>query len=372
MLDNSILIVEDEHTLRRLLEYRLRKHYAVQTAANGVEALEMVRNNIPDLIISDIMMPKMDGFALQRALQEDQHTRAIPFIFLTAKADEQSRIHGMRLGVDDYITKPFDVEQLLTRINRLLERTKLFQTQLGAKIGQDFSDKLMPKRLPEEPGYAIEFFNQPREHGGGDLFDWQKGTDGSYLFTIGDVMGKGLQAKFYAFSFLSYIRGTLHAMMRQQRSPAALMKQVNHILMQDEMMEDTFASLLLILWEPALHRLTYANAGHCPPILVSHKHREVLSYSDLILGLDPNSEFQDTTVEFPPDSAILAYTDGLLEQRMVSGELLGEERLATITHQVYGEDQPIHVLLNRILGCSDEPSFGDDILAFWLQRQAAS
>ena len=96
MADHSILIVEDEHTLRRLLEYRLGKHYRVRTAANGEEALVRVADEAPDLIVSDIMMPRMDGFALQAALQEKKDTRAIPFIFLTAKADEQSRQRGRR------------------------------------------------------------------------------------------------------------------------------------------------------------------------------------------------------------------------------------------------------------------------------------
>ena len=92
MSQHSILIVEDEHTLRRLLEYRLGKQYNVRTAANGEEALERIKEEVPRLIISDIMMPKMDGFALQAALQEMENTKAIPFIFLTAKADEASRL----------------------------------------------------------------------------------------------------------------------------------------------------------------------------------------------------------------------------------------------------------------------------------------
>jgi phosphoserine phosphatase RsbU/P len=273
MAKHSILVVEDEHTLRRLLEYRLSKQYAVRTAANGEEALERVNETLPDLIISDIMMPKMDGFALQASLQQEKDTRAIPFIFLTAKADESSRLRGMRTGVDDYITKPFDIEQLLSRIERLLERTKIFQTQLDARIGKDFSQKLMPKKLPVVDGYRTFFHNSPREHGGGDLFDWTEAEPGTFFITIGDVMGKGLQAKFYAFSFLSYVRGTLHAMLRETSSPADLMMRVNQLLMQDEVMEETFASLLLMKWEPAKNLVTYANAGHCRPALITPRRR---------------------------------------------------------------------------------------------------
>ena len=370
MAEHSILVVEDEHTLRRLLEYRLSKQYAVRTAANGEEALERVREDIPDLIISDIMMPKMDGFALQAALQDQKNTTAVPFIFLTAKADEQSRLKGMRTGVDDYIIKPFDIEQLLSRIERLLARTKIFQTQLDAKIGQDFSQKLMPKKMPSVEGYRTAFHNKPREHGGGDLFDWSEPWPGAYFFTIGDVMGKGLQAKFYAFSFLSYVRGTLHSMLRSTRSPADLMARVNQVLMQDEVMEETFASLLLMLWEPEKHQITYANAGHCRPVLVKPDGTEMVAYSDIILGLDTEAEFTDTTVPLSPGSAFVTYTDGLIEQRLETGDMAGEQGIMEASAEALGSQAPIDTLLNNILQRSEVPEFEDDILVFWLERSS--
>ena len=368
MTDYSILVVEDEHTLRRLLEYRLSKYYEVRTAANGEEALSRVGEDIPDLIISDIMMPKMDGFALQSALQDHKNTRTIPFIFLTAKADDTSRLKGMRMGVDDYITKPFDIEQLLSRINRLLERTRLFQTQLDARIGIDFSRKLMPKSMPEVDEYTLIYLNEPKEHGGGDLFDWTEPTPGTFFITIGDVMGKGIQAKFYAFTFLSYIRGTLHAMLKTSASPAQLMQRVNQMLMEDEIMEDTFASLLLMRWEPAKHQITYANAGHCRPILLSNGHAEIVEYSDIILGLDKNAEFQDATLDIKPGCALLAYTDALIEQKTLGDAMLGEERLSRLASEIRSSKDPINKLLERILSCSQEPQFNDDILVFWLSR----
>ena len=369
MAKHSILVVEDEHTLRRLLEYRLGKQYDVRTAANGEEAIERIAEEIPDLIISDIMMPRMDGFALQAALQEDKSTRAIPFIFLTAKADDSSRMRGMRMGVDDYITKPFDIEQLLTRIERLMERTKIYQTQLDARIGKDFSQKLMPKKLPEVGGYTVHFHNSPRDHGGGDLFDWTESEPGTFIFTIGDVMGKGLQAKFYAFSFLSYVRGTLHAMLRETSSPALLMQRVNNLLMQDEVMEETFASLLLLKWEPAKNQVTYTNAGHCRPILVSPHETAIVEQSDIILGLDPNAKFTDRTVEIPEGAAFLAYTDGLMEQPLASGEMVGEEGIREGATRALWEPNPIGSMLTDVLNRSESPQFDDDILVFWLQRK---
>ncbi len=367
--EHSILVVEDEHTLRRLLEYRLGKQYDVRTASNGEEALERIEERIPDLIISDIMMPKMDGFALQNAVQEQMETKAIPFIFLTAKADEQSRMKGMRTGVDDYITKPFDIEQLLIRVERLLERTKVFQTQLDARIGQDFSQKLMPKKLPEVPNYKLYFHNSPREHGGGDLFDWMEAEQGTYFLTIGDVMGKGLQAKFYAFSFLGYVRSTIHAMLRTTQSPADIMARVNQVLMDDPPMEETFASLLLLRWEPDQHRVTYANAGHCRPILIQPSGPTIVEYSDMVLGLDRKARFTDTTVEMPADSALVAYTDGLSEQVLRSGQMAGEEGIMDSVAKAYGNEDPIGSMLSDLLNRSTSDEFGDDILVLWLQRE---
>ena len=370
MAEYSILVVEDEHTLRRLLEYRLGKLYTVRTAANGEEALEKIAEELPQLIISDIMMPKMDGFALQTALQERKDTRAIPFIFLTAKADEASRLKGLRTGVDDYITKPFDLDQLLSRVERLLDRTKLFQTQLDARIGEDFSRKLMPKRLPDVAGYRTLFYNSPRDHGGGDIFDWTEFRPGSYFITIGDVMGKGLQAKFYAFSFLGYIRSTLHTMMHTTNSPAELMKRVNQALMGDATLDDTFASLLLLRWEPAKNMITYANAGHCRPVLTGPRGSEILTHSDIILGLDQNAQFKDTSLVLNPGSGIVAYTDGILEQRMKSGEQLGEEGIIETVESAYGSAEPVERMIDSVLDDSETREFGDDVLIFWLQRLA--
>ena len=117
----KILVVDDEKFILALLKDILdREGYEVSVAQNGKEALQSLNSELPDLIISDIMMPKMDGFTLQAAIQEKQETRAIPFIFLTAKADEGSQLKGRRTGVDDYITKPFDIDQLISRVQRLV------------------------------------------------------------------------------------------------------------------------------------------------------------------------------------------------------------------------------------------------------------
>ena len=370
MTPPNILIVEDNKTLRRLLEYRLAKRFDVRVAENGERALAAVEERMPDLIVSDIMMPVMDGFALLSALRASPATEAIPFIFLTAKTDDLSRQKGLKKGVDDYMTKPFDVDHLIDRVTQIVQRSQVYQTRLNAKIGRDFSDRLLPREMPAEPGYRTLFFSRPKEDGGGDLFDWTRAPDGSYLFTVGDIMGKGLQAKFYAFSFLSYIRSTIHAMLHTTVSPAELMKRVNEMLITDAVLEETFASLLLLRWEPATNRVVYANAGHCRPILATPDGPGIVEYSDLILGLDPQTEYVDHSFILPPGSALLCYTDGLNEQTMRNGNMFGEPGVAMAAQAALETDVPVHTLLSWLLRRSEKPHFDDDVLVFWLQREA--
>ena len=372
MTTPSILVVEDNKTLRRLLEYRLSKRFDVRVAENGERALVAVQERMPDLIVSDIMMPIMDGFALLSALRAQPATEAIPFIFLTAKTDDLSRQKGLKKGVDDYMTKPFDVDHLIDRVQQIVQRSQIYQSKLNAKIGRDFSDRLLPREMPAEPGYRTLFFSRPKEDGGGDLFDWTRAEDGSYLFTVGDIMGKGLQAKFYAFSFLSYIRSTIHAMLRTTVSPAALMTRVNEMLIQDQVLEETFASLLLMRWEPKTNRVVYANAGHCRPILVTPDGPGLVEYSDLILGLDPQTEYVDHAFDLPPGAALLCYTDGLNEQEMRNGAMFGEAGVAMAAQAALATDTPVHTLLSWLLRRSEKPAFDDDVLVFWLQREAAA
>ena len=370
MTKAHVLVVEDNRTLRRLLEYRLGKHFEVRAAEHGERALELVDERIPDLIVSDIMMPHMDGFALLAALRGRPETEAIPFIFLTAKIDDLTRQRGLKKGIDDYLTKPFDIDHLIRRVEQIVQRSQVYQTKLTAGIGQDFSNRLLPRSMPEADGYRTVFFSRPKEDGGGDLFDWTRTDDGSVLFTVGDIMGKGLQAKFYAFSFLSYIRSTIHAMLRHEVSPAVLMARVNEMLIQDQVLEETFASLLLMRWEPHNHRVVYCNAGHCRPILATADGPLMVDHSDLILGLDVGTEYVDRTLDLPEGSALLCYTDGLNEQVTRSGAMFGEGGVALGAQAALASDAPVETLMTWMLQRSQQPRFDDDVLVFWLQRHA--
>ncbi|MFD2213567.1 response regulator transcription factor [Metabacillus endolithicus] len=128
MLNKKILVVDDEPEMRELVNLYLRKEgYDVLQAEDGDEALKFLPQFSPHLILLDVMMPKIDGFTLAKQIQEEY---IIPIIFLTARGDEWDRIHGLKLGADDYIVKPFSTGELLARVEAVLRRTSNHANQL--------------------------------------------------------------------------------------------------------------------------------------------------------------------------------------------------------------------------------------------------
>ncbi len=141
---NSLLIVEDEADMLDYLTLGLNEEYEVLTAENGHEGLAKALEYMPDLIVTDIMMPLMNGFELARELKTNMRTSHIPIIMLTAKDSVESQIEGFDLGADDYITKPFHMELLESRVKNLLKTRSLLREKFilefdinGAKLAED-------------------------------------------------------------------------------------------------------------------------------------------------------------------------------------------------------------------------------------------
>jgi DNA-binding response OmpR family regulator len=129
-MTDKVFVVEDESALRETLEYNLVKAgYAVCTAADGVSALEVARRERPDLILLDVMLPKMDGIEVCRILRAETN---VPIIMLTARTDEVDKVVGLEVGADDYVTKPFSMRELLARIKAALRRVRLTKEEKAA------------------------------------------------------------------------------------------------------------------------------------------------------------------------------------------------------------------------------------------------
>lgn len=138
----KILIIEDEKSVLNNIQTLLEEEgYLPLTAADGEKGIEIAKKELPDLIICDIMMPKKDGYAVLQELAEDKSTKGIPFIFLTAKVEHIDLRKGMELGADDYLFKPFKLDELLKSIESRLKRFNIVKAAFVEKNDSDKSKK---------------------------------------------------------------------------------------------------------------------------------------------------------------------------------------------------------------------------------------
>jgi DNA-binding NarL/FixJ family response regulator len=136
-MTKRLLVVDDEPKLLRAIALDLKgEGYDVSTARSGNEALIIVAQKLPDLIVSDIRMPGMDGYALARRLRQNQSTALLPIVFLSAKDTTEDRIEGFRTGVDAYLTKPFEPDELLAVIASILSRVERTHAQIARVVGK--------------------------------------------------------------------------------------------------------------------------------------------------------------------------------------------------------------------------------------------
>lgn len=147
--DMHILLVEDNRALREFMVHPLSRHFRITTATDGREAWEMLAGLQPDLVVSDIVMPRMDGFELCRLIKSTYETSHIPVILLTALSDKANQLHGLGLGADNYLVKPFDMALLASRITSIIRnRRTVFQKALAAQ--RDDTRSIVENRINDE------------------------------------------------------------------------------------------------------------------------------------------------------------------------------------------------------------------------------
>jgi len=133
-----LLVVDDEPNLLRAVEAVLRgEGFEITTARSGREALVAVAQSLPDLIVSDVRMPGMDGFQLARKLRASTHSALVPIVFLTAKDETEDRIEGFQSGVDVYLTKPFEPDELVAVIKSVLSRVERTRSTIARLVGDE-------------------------------------------------------------------------------------------------------------------------------------------------------------------------------------------------------------------------------------------
>ena len=133
----KILVVDDDRILRSVLKHSLEQRgYQVTIVNSGTDALKAFNQDVPDIIVSDVSMPEMDGFEFCRQLRSQPSGKLVPFIFLSAKSELEDKIQGHSIGADDYLTKPFEMKELLAKIDALIERSRRVHAEIVHLIEQ--------------------------------------------------------------------------------------------------------------------------------------------------------------------------------------------------------------------------------------------
>jgi len=361
----TILAVDDDIDILELVEMSLTADgFDVITANDGISALEQAKAHSPDLILLDLMMPVMDGFEVIEKLKAEAQTRTIPVIMLTARAQTHEKVQGLNAGADDYVTKPFDLDELTARIEAVLGRirpTKYINPLIGA-MGDWFSEEgveqlashletaaaiqqnLAPQSAPDLPGFDIAGLLRSSMTVSGDFYDFIPLADERLGIAIADVRGKGIPAAL----LMVMIRTTLRLVCREETSPAAVLKRINDLLAIDTA-PDLFATMIYGILDSAAMTFTYSNAGHCYPLHLKNQGTDVgqLEVGGLILGSFDFAVFESETIPCAPGDEILLYTDGVTETERESDETFyGEERLSEILQS--NRDQSAETLCQAI------------------------
>jgi len=328
-----ILIVDDNPANVDILQMRLTAHnYEIITASDGEEGLAMAREKQPDLILLDIMMPKIDGFEVCRRLKADPSLPFMPVIMVTAKADSKDVVAGLEAGGDEYLTKPVDHAALVARVKSMLRIKALHDTVLEQsaqlKVQLKTANKIQSLFWPKIPklkfGSHIWAVSVPATYVGGDLYDVIPLPDDSLLSYVADVSDKGVPAALIMAALSTKIRSEA----RLQGNVETLLETVNRTLYNLTSEEGFFATIALARYWPSSGKMHLALGGHLQPLwIVESGIGNLPQLKGVSLGIQPDSNFEKKEISLSPGEAVLFFSDGVIEAENENKELFSHHRL---------------------------------------------
>ncbi|MGD8765229.1 MAG: SpoIIE family protein phosphatase [Desulfobacteraceae bacterium] len=328
-----ILIVDDNPANVEILQMRLMaNNYDVITATDGEMGLTMAREKLPDLILLDIMMPKMDGFEVCRQLRGDPTLPFMPIILVTAKTESKDVVAGLEAGGDEYLTKPVDHAALVARVKSMLRIKSLHDTVLEQSTELKKQLKTATKiqtlfwpEIPElEAGGHIWAVSIPASYVGGDLYDVIKLPDGSLLAYVADVSDKGVPAALIMAALSSKIRSES----RIHNDIGQLLSSINSSMYNLISEEGYFATIVIVRYWPKSGKMQIALGGHLQPLwIVKDGLGDMPELNGVSLGITANANYEKKELTLSPGESILLYSDGLIEAENEEQELFGNERL---------------------------------------------
>lgn len=341
----SVLVVDDGAVNRRILRGILEKAGAVVSeAAGGEEALRLFRSSPPDLVLLDVVMPGMDGLEVCGALKSDPATSDVPVIVVSALGESSDRVRGLSAGAEDYVTKPYDVGEVLARVathlrirrltrslrnlnHELTDRQERIEEDLRAAA--EIQRTLLPRVGASAPRLAFEWLFEPCTTIGGDVFNVIPLGGGRTAVYVIDVSGHGVPAALVTVSVsqsLSPMGGVVLDSLGKPAPPAEVLARLDAEYPFERFAR--FFTISYLTFDAVTGVLRYASAGHPPPLLLRPGERpRPLEEGGTIVGLGAGVAFDEGSVHLEPGDRLALCTDGVLEMFSPSGELFGPDRL---------------------------------------------
>jgi sigma-B regulation protein RsbU (phosphoserine phosphatase) len=379
----NLLIVDDKPANLRLLASMLvEQGYKVRSAINGSLALTATRAAPPDMILLDINMPEMNGYEVCERLKADEDTHDIPIIFISALDEIQDKVKAFTVGGVDYITKPFQLEEVLARVETHLALRRLqkqlqdansrFEQELA--LAAEIQASFLPSELPKLPGWQLTATLIPARETSGDFYDVIPLSNGRLGLVVADVTDKGTGAALYMALSRTLIR--TYAVEFETQPELAFNAAHRRILADTE--TNQFVTVFYGILDAATGTLTYANAGHNPPYLFSKDGSDAIQELDntgppLGLRMFKDVTWEQRTAQLAPGDVLVLYSDGITEAQDDQEEFFEEERLLEVGQASLGRSaqevqDTILAEVDRFVG--DAPQV-DDITLMVLARQAS-
>jgi sigma-B regulation protein RsbU (phosphoserine phosphatase) len=359
MAPESILLVDDNPTNLQMLFQLLEKSVGCKLliAKSGEAALAIARKAIPDLILLDIMMPGIDGFEVCRRLKADPATGFIPVIFLSALDEIADKVKGLQLGAVDYVSKPFQAEEVLARVNthltihRLSREVKEQRDQLEheLKVVSELQRELLPARLPEAAGLKMAVHYETSRYAGGDYYDFVELPDGRCGLLVADSEGHSAPATVMMAMTCALFRSCPQL----YDQPDKVLDFINTNLCKVN--RESFVTALYAVCDSRGRTMRAARAGHPLPVLFrpsEGRAAEVPCAGVFMMGFAPYERVPVVEIALEPGDRMLLFTDGVCERFNSDGQLYGVERLCRKMEQV-GAGGPQQVLQGLVRDLDD-------------------
>ncbi len=362
------LIVDDDPVNLRVLRNHLElEGHAVTEAVNGRDALALLETRGGyDLVLLDVMMPGLSGYEVCRLLREKYSESELPVIMLTARNRVSDMLTGLDSGANDYLAKPFDLQELGARVRTMikLKHAARSQSDLAAlrgelELARTIQHSLLPARIPRVDGLKVAVRYQSMDRVGGDYYDFVHDAD-HFGALVTDVSGHGVPAAL----IVSIVKIAFWFQRRAAGMPSELLAGMNAALygnIGNEFVTGCYACVRL-----KERVLVVGNAGH-PPVLIhrrtSGEFLRLRPYGRL-LGLLPAPPFETGELRLEPADRVLLYTDGILEAAGPGHEQFGEARLQDSLARaasLSGDEAAELVIGDVTRWCGGQQHIGDDV-----------